>query len=153
MEPGAADLAHAISIAAAAHARQVDKSGRPYILHALRVMQRVSMHGTVAEMIAVLHDVVEDTWVTLDLLRQMGFSEAIIDGVDAISRRPGEEYYPYIARCAAHPIASLIKLADLADNSDPVRAFSGSASLHERYARARRIVEDAIASRTSAAAE
>jgi (p)ppGpp synthase/HD superfamily hydrolase len=148
MEPTPADLARAIAIAATAHADQLDKSGNPYILHPLRVMQRVTEHGLAAQIIAVLHDVVEDTWVTLDMLRRMGFPEVIVIGVDSVTRREGERYFDYIARAAAHPVGALVKLADLADNSDPVRAFAGSGNLLERYGRARQIVEDAIAART-----
>jgi (p)ppGpp synthase/HD superfamily hydrolase len=148
MDPTAADLARAIAVAATAHAEQIDKAGQPYILHPIRVMQHVREHGVLAQTVAVLHDVVEDTWVTLDILRSMGYSDEVVDGVDAVTRREGEEYFRYIERCAQHPAAALVKLADLADNSDPIRAFEGSGGLIERYGKARRIVEDAIASRT-----
>jgi (p)ppGpp synthase/HD superfamily hydrolase len=148
MEPTPADLARAIAVAATAHADQLDKAGNPYVLHPIRVMQRVTGHGLMAQIVAILHDVVEDTWVTLELLRQMGFPESVILAVDAVTRREGEKYFDYIERAAANPVGAIVKLADLADNSDPVRAFPGSAGLIERYGRARQIVESAIAART-----
>src|SRR3712207_2770049 len=95
-----ADLARAIAIAASAHADQIDKSGHPYILHPIRVMQRVSEHGLAVQIVAVLHDVVEDTAVTLDELRQLGFTEEVLEGVDAMTRRDAEDYYAYIERCS-----------------------------------------------------
>ena len=140
METTPADLARAIAIAASAHAEQIDKSGRPYILHPIRVMQRVTQHGLAAQTVAVLHDVVEDTWITLDLLTQMGFSEEVVAGVDAMTRRDGEEYFAYIERCGRNYLGSLVKIADLEDNSDPVRAFKGQGSLLERYGKAKEII-------------
>jgi GTP diphosphokinase / guanosine-3',5'-bis(diphosphate) 3'-diphosphatase len=81
-------LERAIAIASGAHAGQVDKAGQPYILHPLRVMLRIASE---AERIAeVLHDVMEDSGVTLELLRAEGFSSEIISAVDALTRRKGE---------------------------------------------------------------
>ena len=139
-----ADLARAIAIAASAHADQIDKSGHPYILHPIRVMQRVSEHGLAVQIVAVLHDVVEDTAVTLDELRQLGFTEEVLEGVDAMTRRDAEDYYAYIERCSRNRVASLVKLADLADNSDPVRAFPGQNSLLGRYDRAKEMIIRAL---------
>ena len=141
-------MAKAIAIAAAAHAEQLDKAGKPYILHPVRVMQRCAPHGVAAQVVAVLHDVVEDTWVTLEMLRQMGFSEQVVAGVDAMTRRPGEPYFEYVQRCSRDPLGALVKLADIEDNSDPVRAFSANHDRRmERYAKAREIVLDAVSRR------
>src|SRR3954454_5106143 len=107
---GPDDLARAIALAAAAHATQIDKAGHPYILHPIRVMQKCAAHPWETQIVAVLHDTVEDTWVTLDILRSMQFSAAIIDGVDAITHRKGEDYRDYIQRCARSPIALVVKL-------------------------------------------
>ena len=117
-------LSDAIALAAVAHGGEVDKSGQPYITHPIRVMMRCQEHGLHAQMAAVLHDVVENTWVTLDLLRTMGFPGDVVEAVDAISRRKGHESYPqYIERCSRNRIATLVKLADIEDNSDPRRRF------------------------------
>lgn len=86
-----ADLATAIQVALAAHAGQQDKAGQPYILHPLRLMLRMS---TPEEMIvAVLHDVVEDSQITRADLECMGFAEPILDALDAIAlaRSAGRE--------------------------------------------------------------
>ena len=150
MELTPADLARAISIAAAAHADQVDKAGRPYILHAIRVMERLAPHGLEAQIVGVLHDVVEDTWVTLDLLEKMGFPPTVVSGVDAMSRREQEDYFTYIERCSQDDIGALVKLADLEDNSGPLRDFPGRVRLTERYAKARDIVLRALTRRQRA---
>ena len=80
-------LEEAIAIAARAHAGQVDKARQPYILHPLKVMLR--LQATDERIAAVLHDVVEDTPITLDDLRAAGFSPAVITAVDALTKRPG----------------------------------------------------------------
>ncbi len=109
-------LERAIELAARAHAGQTDKAGAPYILHPLRVMLRV---GTAHEqMAAVLHDIVEDTPVTLDDLRREGFDEAIVTAVDALTKRPGETRLDAAARAVRNPIARVVKLADNAENMD-----------------------------------
>ena len=111
-----ATLERAIAIAAMAHEGQVDKAGMPYVLHPLRMM--LSVDTPEARMAAVLHDVVEDTAVTLDQLRAEGFPEAVIDAVQALTKRDGEDYEAFIRRVAPNPIARKVKLADLRDNSD-----------------------------------
>ncbi|HWQ56727.1 MAG TPA: HD domain-containing protein [Bryobacteraceae bacterium] len=134
-------LARAVALAAVAHARQLDKAGKAYILHPMRVMQRCGPHGEAAQIVAVLHDVVEDTWVTLEMLREMGFPEEIVEAVDAISKRDGERFFDYVRRCGRNPLAKRVKLADLDDNSDPRRRFGPNyASLLVRYQKARAIL-------------
>ncbi len=109
-------LERAIAIAAAAHAGQIDKAGQPYILHPIRVMLRVA--GDHERMAAVLHDVVEDTPVTLDELIQEGFPPEVIAAVQALTKLPGESRLQAAARAAAHPVAKAVKLADNAENMD-----------------------------------
>ncbi|CRK55516.1 Guanosine-3',5'-bis(Diphosphate) 3'-pyrophosphohydrolase [Alloactinosynnema sp. L-07] len=109
----------AIRIAREAHRGQVDKSGRPYIGHPLRVMDRVS--GDHERMTAVLHDVVEDTHVTAADLLAAGCPAEVVAAVVAISKVPGEDQQTYLARVAANPIALTVKFADIADNSSPER--------------------------------
>ncbi len=142
---GPQDLARAIALAAAAHALQIDKAGKPYILHPVRVMQRLQMQSWETQIVAVLHDVVEDTWVTLDMLRSMEFSDAVIGGVDAMTHREGEPYLDYIERCSRHAIGAIVKLADLDDNCDPIRAWPGRDRAMEKYNKARVIIERAVA--------
>ena len=109
-------LERAIAIAAEVHAGQVDKAGAPYILHPLRVMMKVF---TPEERIAaVLHDIVEDSDLTLEDLRQNGFSEEIVQAIDALTRRREESYMEFVMRAGANPIARRVKIADLEDNCD-----------------------------------
>lgn len=107
-------LERAISIAAQAHDGQRDKAGNPYILHPLQLMLQMD---TEEEMIvAVLHDVVEDSDWTLAKLQAEGFSENILTALDALTKRENEEYADFIERAALDPIARRVKLADLQDN-------------------------------------
>lgn len=119
------NLERAIQIATEAHKGQFDKSGKPYILHPLRVMLRMN---TPEQMMAgVLHDVVEDTSWTLTQLREEGFPEEVVQAVDCLSRRESESYDQFVERLLPHPIARKVKLADLEDNMD-IRRLSGSLS-------------------------
>jgi (p)ppGpp synthase/HD superfamily hydrolase len=112
-------VARAVSIAAQAHGEQVDKHGAPYILHPLRVMMRMGTEE--AMMAAVLHDVVEDSAWTLEALRAEGFPEEVLQAVDRLTKRDGENYESFVERVMEDPLARLVKLADLEDNMDPKR--------------------------------
>ncbi|BCB07918.1 hypothetical protein HHSLTHF2_18080 [Vreelandella venusta] len=109
-------LEKAIEISAKAHSGQVDKSGAPYILHPLKVMMRVD--GIEEKIAAVLHDIVEDTDITLSVLNEEGFSDAIVNAVDALTKRVGETRMDAAKRAAENPIALIVKLADNAENMD-----------------------------------
>jgi (p)ppGpp synthase/HD superfamily hydrolase len=109
-------LEKAIALAVEAHRGQKDRYGAPYLLHPLRVMARVE---TVLErIVAVLHDVVEDTDWTLDRLRQEGFGPEVIEALDSLTKRTGEDYMDFVRRSARNPLARRVKLADLEDNMD-----------------------------------
>ncbi|QDT14409.1 HD domain-containing protein [Alienimonas californiensis] len=110
----------AVEIAARAHAGQRDKEGRPYLTHALRVTSRVAEadpNDLDAQIVAVLHDVVEDSDVTFDDLRAEGFSERILAALKLVTHGPDQTYADYVVGCAADPIARRVKLADLHDNT------------------------------------
>ena len=109
-------LEKAIGIAATAHAGQLDKAGQPYILHPLRVMFRVE--GEYAQIAAVLHDVVEDTPVTIAQLIAEGFPPPVIEAVNALTKLPGESRIDAARRATLNPIARIVKLADNAENMD-----------------------------------
>ena len=109
----------AIEIAVAAHKGQTDKAGLPYILHPLRIMMRMPDQAT--KIVAMLHDVVEDTSVTLADLESEGFSSAILKAVDCMTHRSEDNYDAYIQRLAGNPIARLVKLGDLEDNMNILR--------------------------------
>lgn len=114
-------LGLAISIAASAHQSQIDKGGKPYILHPIRMMMRLRTDDEELMSIAILHDVVEDSDHTLNDLRSLGFSERVISGVDALTKRDGEDYDAFIKRCAVNPDAKRVKREDLRDNADITR--------------------------------
>ena len=105
------------------HSSRADKSGHPYIGHPGRVAQRVAEVGGPAEAIAAawLHDVVEDTWVSLPCLAEAGFPTAVVTAVDAVSKRTGETSEEYAQRIVPDALAVLVKRADLADNASPAR--------------------------------
>lgn len=109
-------LEDAIMLAADAHRGQVDKAGQPYVLHVLRVM--CSLESDTERIIGVLHDVVEDTAITLDDLREKGYSDEIVEAVDRLSRREDETYDAFIERIKPNALARRVKLADLRDNMD-----------------------------------
>ncbi|KKL97840.1 hypothetical protein LCGC14_1830400 [marine sediment metagenome] len=128
-------LEDTIALAAKAHVGQVDKGGAPYILHPLRVMLAVDADET-ARMVAVLHDVVEDTSVTLEQLYFLGYSSLVVMAVDHLSRRPRMGYDEYIERlCAGPPVALHVKLADLLDNMDRSRIPNPTERDQQRWAK------------------
>ena len=113
-------LEKAIGIAVAAHRGQKDRYGVPYILHPLRVMARVD---TLPEkIVAVLHDVVEDTDWTFETLQKEGFPEPLLAALRCVTKEEGEDYKHFVQRSASNPLARRVKLADLEDNMD-VRRF------------------------------
>lgn len=131
-------LERAIAIAAAAHEGQVDKGGAPYILHPLKVMLRV---GTLEErIVAVLHDVVEDSGISLEDLRQEGFSETVLAAIASVTKVPGESYELFVERAAQNPIGRVVKLADLEENSDLSRIAQPSWEDLERIEKYRRAI-------------
>jgi (p)ppGpp synthase/HD superfamily hydrolase len=109
-------LERAVEIAAKHHAGDTDKAGKPYLLHPLRLMFAVSTDFE--KMAAVLHDVVEDTSVTLDDLKSEGFPPDVVSAVDALTKRKGETRLEAAARAAQDPIARVVKIADVTDNMD-----------------------------------
>lgn len=109
-------LALAIQMAARAHAYETDKANDPYIMHPVRVM--LACGSQTDKICAVLHDVIEDTELTLEVLREAGFAEEVLEIVDALSKREEEMYDEYIARLLNNNAACRIKLADLCDNTN-----------------------------------
>lgn len=125
----------ALQIALKAHTGQIDKCGQPYILHPLRVMARCQSEK--ARLVAILHDVIEDSDMTLAELRDRGFNDEIINAVDAISRRDDEDYFDYIERVKHNALAVEVKIADLQDNMDPFRLSDYTPRVMDRLKRYR----------------
>lgn len=150
-----------------AHHDQQDKAGRPYFEHVERVANRViEMTGLDDAMtVAYLHDVVEDTFLTLNGLLALGFSGVVVDGVESVTRRCGgddrvpgipangpggllggdadELYADLIERAAAHPIGRWVKMADIEDHFREVDGYVLPDSLRTRYENARDVLAEA----------
>jgi GTP diphosphokinase / guanosine-3',5'-bis(diphosphate) 3'-diphosphatase len=136
-------LERAIAIAAEAHSGQLDKAGEPYILHPIKVMLR--MQSNDERIAAVLHDVVEDTSVTLQSLREAGFDEQLLDAVDALTKREGESRMDAAKRAKRNPLARAVKLSDNAENSDITRIANPTAKDFARLEEYRAVREFLLA--------
>lgn len=113
------NLNSAINIATKAHQGQFDKAGKPYILHPLRLMLRLETEPEM--MVAVMHDVVEDSNITLIDLEGSGFPAEVIAAIDCLTKRDGEDYDSFIARVAKNSLARKVKIEDIKDNLDLTR--------------------------------
>lgn len=135
----------AMKIAYAAHHGQVDKAGLPYIFHPIHLAE--AMDDEVSCCAALLHDVVEDTDVTMDELAQE-FPEEVIAVLRLLTHEEGVPYFDYVRNIKANPIAVKIKLADIAHNCDQTRCVGSGLSeerlayWQDKYARARAILTE-----------
>jgi (p)ppGpp synthase/HD superfamily hydrolase len=136
MSNSMATLEGAILLAVQAHQGQKDKAGAPYVLHPLRVMLR--MGSDIEMMVAVLHDVLEDTQYTLLDLQQAGYPEEVLEALDCLTRRENETYEEFIERIKTNPLARRVKIADLEDNMDIRRISDPQEKDMERLKRYRR---------------
>lgn len=114
-------LGKAIALAAEKFEFKKDKGGKPYILHCLRVMNAVKHLGEEVMCIGVLHDIIEDTDITILDLFDMGYSDKVIRGVASLTHPKNTEYQVYIKSIAFNSDAVEVKKADLRDNSDILR--------------------------------
>ena len=126
----------AIKIANNAHAGITDKQGLPYILHPLRVMHDVT--SQLSKIVAVLHDVVEDTSVTFTDLVSHGFNEDVITPLKLLTHRRGQSYVDYIVALSENHVAHEVKMADLRDNTNLNRILLHPDSLEKDLARIKR---------------
>lgn len=97
------------------HKEQVDKSGMPYIFHPLILAEQMNTEETT--IVALLHDVVEDTSITLEDLRSMGFEHTVLEAINLMTHKKGVPYMEYVAAIKENPIARQVKIADLRHNS------------------------------------
>lgn len=105
----------AMNICFEAHKDQKDKSGQPYVFHPFHLAEQMTDEETTV--VALLHDVVEDTSVTLDDLAAEGFSQSVLDAIALMTHAPGVNYMDYVAEIKKNPIAKAVKIADLTHNS------------------------------------
>lgn len=106
----------ALKLSFEAHKEQKDKGGLPYVYHPFHLAEQ--MKSEEAVVVALLHDVVEDTDRSLDDIRAQGFPERVIDALALLTHDKATPYFDYVARVKTNPIARAVKLADLEHNAD-----------------------------------
>ena len=127
----------ALKLCFQAHKDQIDKSGIPYVFHPFHLAEE--MHDEATTVVALLHDVVEDTDYTLEDLGQMGFPPEVLEALSLLTHDPQVPYMDYVRSIKANPIARCVKLADLRHNSDLSRLdeiTEAALKRKEKYAQA-----------------
>lgn len=129
----------ALCIAYKAHEGQVDKTGVPYIFHPFHLAE--SMTDENSTIVALLHDVIEDTDWTIDDLKKEGFNEDILTALKLMTHNPAEPYMDYISRLSTCPVARQVKLADLYHNSDQTRVENPDEKMLKRWEKYDRAIQ------------
>lgn len=126
-----------------AHKDQTDKSGIPYVFHPIHLAEQMKDEDTTV--VALLHDVVEDTTYTPEDLAAMGFNDRVIAAIRLMTHDENIPYMEYVAKIKENPIAKAVKLADLAHNSDTTRldtVDAKAAARVEKYTKAIRLLNE-----------
>ena len=132
----------ALKLCFAAHKDQTDKSGLPYVFHPFHLAEQ--MPDELTTVVALLHDVVEDTPYTLEDLAKLGFPQKVLSSLARLTHDPSVPYLDYVAALKEDPIARQVKLADLRHNSDLTRldhVDDKARQRAEKYAAAIRLLE------------
>ena len=130
------------ALAAFAHRGQVDKAGEPYINHPRRVASGFDTEDEIT--VALLHDVAEDTEITLGPIENI-FGSRVAEAVDALTHREDEDYFDYVRRAGQNPVAKAVKLSDLNDNMNLGRlknVTDKDLKRVEKYRKAKAILEE-----------
>ena len=133
----------ALKLCFEAHKEQVDKSGMPYVFHPFHLAEQ--MQTEEATVVALLHDVVEDTDYTIEDLKSLGFGKTITDAIALMTHADGVAYMDYVREIKNNPIAKAVKLADLKHNSDLTRLDVVDDSMlnrREKYLKAIKLLEE-----------
>ena len=109
----------ALKLCFEAHKEQVDKSGMPYVFHPFHLAEQMTTEETT--IVALLHDLIEDTDYTIKDLEDMGFDKAVTDAIALMTHADNIDYMDYVRMIKNNPIAKAVKLADLMHNSDLTR--------------------------------
>lgn len=109
----------ALKLSFKVHKDQIDKSGMPYVYHPFHLAEQMSDEYTT--IVALLHDIVEDTDYTITDLISMGYPAEVIDAIKLMTHDKSVPYMDYVSEIAKNPIAKAVKLADLKHNSDLTR--------------------------------
>lgn len=128
------DLIKILKFATKKHMGQFDKGGELYIFHPIRVA--LKMETDEEKVVALLHDVLEDTDTTIEELKELGLSDKLIKSIITLTRQKDIVYMDYIKAISIDEIAKKVKLSDLEDNMDPDRQCEETSSLQERYKKA-----------------
>ena len=134
----------ALSLCFEAHKDQVDKSGLPYVFHPFHLA--MEMTDELSTVVALLHDVIEDTDYTLQDLEKMGFPPAVLETISLMTHREGVPYMEYVATIKTNPLARIVKMADLRHNSNIARVDNPTEKDYarvEKYRRAMALLEQA----------
>lgn len=126
-----------------AHKKQVDKSGLPYVFHPFRLAEQMTDEDTTV--VALLHDVVEDSDYTFADLQELGFSESVLAALRLLTHDESVPYMDYVAAIKKNPVARAVKLADLRHNSDLSRmdeVTEKTLARREKYLAAIRLLEE-----------
>ncbi|WP_179995456.1 guanosine-3',5'-bis(diphosphate) 3'-pyrophosphohydrolase [Acinetobacter sp. YH16053] len=134
-----ATLENAITLAVQQHKGQLDKGGQPYILHPLRVMLQLQQPDQ--QIVAVLHDILEDTHTTAQDLQNLGFQTHIIQAIQALTKLPHETRVQAAMRTAQNPLACAVKIADVQDNMNLTRIPNPTARDLARLEEYRQVLE------------
>jgi (p)ppGpp synthase/HD superfamily hydrolase len=133
----------AIKIAEKAHEGQFDKADQPYILHSLTVMAQ--MEDVESKIVAVLHDAIEDSDLTITELSQQGFPELITEAIAAITKLDGELYDDYLLRVMGNAIARKVKIADVSHNMDISRIANPTVKDFQRLEKYQKVLKQLTA--------
>ena len=129
----------ALKLCFEAHKDQTDKSGLPYVFHPFHLAEQMPDEKTTV--VALLHDVIEDTDYTLDDMKNMGFSDDILSAIALMTHDDDVPYMEYVALIKKNPIAKMVKLADLRHNSDMSRLDKVTAHDRERAEKYKKAIE------------
>lgn len=130
-EQSAALLEKAAALCVSRHAGQRDKVGAAYFLHPMRVALRCRRDDE--KIVALLHDIIEDTDLTPSCLRDEGFPDEIVEAILSVTKHEGETYEDFVRRAAQNPIGRVVKLHDLEDNLDVLRLRQVDADMAARF--------------------
>ena len=129
----------ALKIAAKAHKGQVDKAGKHYIHHPIHV---ASMMDTDEEKaVALLHDIIEDTCYTKDMLLKAGIPQNVADAVEIMTHTDGTDYFEYLAQVKTNPLALAVKIQDITHNSDISRIKHPTENDYKRLEKYKKALE------------
>ncbi|MBE6731676.1 MAG: GTP pyrophosphokinase [Ruminococcaceae bacterium] len=133
----------ALKLCFEAHKDQLDKSSLPYVFHPFHLAEQ--MESEECTVVALLHDVVEDTNLTIEDLKAMGFSNEVTDAITLMTHEEGVEYMDYVKEIKNNEIARKVKLADLKHNSDLTRfdkVDEKALKRREKYLKAMALLEE-----------